>query len=156
MAFCVAGVALRDILTCLKKCQRSFCVTRAILLQGFQKDLHFSWPAQHFGDLHGHFAWEAQHFRRVVLRAFLRMVLSGLRQVVSTCQLRGRRGRSWERHLASRTQHLVKIRRVWTVVLCARRGIWATLLYTLHPTLHTWHSALYTLHSSLHTLLHTP
>ena len=37
MWYCVAGVAHRDILTCLKKCRKSFCVTRAILSQGFQK-----------------------------------------------------------------------------------------------------------------------
>ena len=33
----MAGVALRDILTCLQECRKSFCVTGAILLQGFQK-----------------------------------------------------------------------------------------------------------------------
>ena len=37
----------------------------------FSEDaLHFSWQAQHFGDLHRHFAWQAQHFRGVVLRVF--------------------------------------------------------------------------------------
>jgi len=40
------------------------------------------------------FAWQVQHFRRVVLRVFLRVALSGLRQVVTmtTCKFRGRRG----------------------------------------------------------------
>ena len=37
MSFCVAGVALRDILTCLQKCRTSFCVTSAIPMHGFQK-----------------------------------------------------------------------------------------------------------------------
>jgi len=37
MPFCVAGVALRDILTCLQKCRMSFCVTSTILSEGFQK-----------------------------------------------------------------------------------------------------------------------
>ena len=37
MPFCMAGVALADILTCLQKRPRSFCVTSAVLLQGFQK-----------------------------------------------------------------------------------------------------------------------
>ena len=37
MSFCVARVAFSDCLTCLKKCRKSFCVTGAILLQGFQK-----------------------------------------------------------------------------------------------------------------------
>jgi UDP-N-acetylenolpyruvoylglucosamine reductase len=51
-----------------------------------EDELHFSWRTQHFG----HFAWQAQHFRRVVLRVFLRVVMSGLRQVVTTCKF-GRR-----------------------------------------------------------------
>ena len=32
--------------------------------------LHFSWQAQHFGDLRCYFAWQAQHFRRGVLPVF--------------------------------------------------------------------------------------
>ena len=36
MSFCVAGVALRDIPTCFKTCQKSFCVAGAILLPRFQ------------------------------------------------------------------------------------------------------------------------
>ena len=57
----------------------------------FQADeLHFSWQVQHFGDLHRHFAWQAQHFRCVALRVFLRITLSGLREVVTTCKFRGR------------------------------------------------------------------
>jgi len=42
-----------------------------------RKELHSSWQAQGFGDLHRHFAWQARHFRRVVLR-FWRIALSGL------------------------------------------------------------------------------
>ena len=58
MSFCVGGVVLRDILTCLQKCRKSLCVAGAILLASFAKDaLHFSWQVQHFGDLHRHFAW---------------------------------------------------------------------------------------------------
>ena len=37
MAFCVAGVALRDILMCLKRSRTSFCVTSALPLKGSQK-----------------------------------------------------------------------------------------------------------------------
>ena len=37
MSFSVAGVALRDILTCLIKRRQLFCVTSAILLRGLQK-----------------------------------------------------------------------------------------------------------------------
>ena len=62
-SFCVAGVALRDILV--------LCDRRHTFFASFSKDeVHFSWQAQHFGDLHHHFAWQAQHFRRVVLCVF--------------------------------------------------------------------------------------
>ena len=54
----------------------------------FQEDeLHVSWQAQHFGDLHRHFAWQAQHFRRVVLLFFcgsnVRAASSGAPSAVS-------------------------------------------------------------------------
>jgi hypothetical protein len=32
-----------------------------------EDELHFSWQAQHFGDLHHHFAWRAQHFGAIVM-----------------------------------------------------------------------------------------
>ena len=56
-----------------------------------EDELHFSWQAQHFGELHRHFSWQAQHFRRVTSRV-LRIALSGLREVVRRCKFRGRRG----------------------------------------------------------------
>ena len=37
MSFCVAGVALCDIPTCLITCRKSFCVAGAILLRRFHK-----------------------------------------------------------------------------------------------------------------------
>ena len=58
-------------------------------------DWQFSWQAQHFGDLRCHFAWQAQQFRRVVLRFFVRIALSVLREVATTCKFRGRRGLLW-------------------------------------------------------------
>ena len=57
-------------------------------------ELHFSWQAWHFGDLHRHFAWQAQHLRRVVLRFFVGIAWSGLREVVTTCKFCCRRGTS--------------------------------------------------------------
>ena len=64
-SFHVAGVVLCDIPTCFITCRKSFLCTFA----SFSEDaLHFSWQAQHFGDLHCHFAWQARHFRLVVLR----------------------------------------------------------------------------------------
>ena len=77
-SFCVAGVALRDIQTCLATCRKSFCVARAILLRRFQK-MCCSFRG-----------------RRSTLRAFLRVALSGLRQVATRCKFRGRRGILWD------------------------------------------------------------
>ena len=60
-SFRMVGVALCDIPTCVMTCQKWFCVA------GAEDALHFSWQAQHFGDLPCHFAWQPQHLRRVVL-----------------------------------------------------------------------------------------
>jgi len=60
--FRVAGVALRDIQTCLATCRKSFCVARAILLRRFQK-MCCSFRG-----------------RRDTLRVFLRIALSGPRK----------------------------------------------------------------------------
>ena len=52
-------------------------------------------------------------------------------------------------------QYLVKIRRVWNVLLRARCSIWGSLHFALHnwhSTLHTLDSTLYTLHSALNNL----
>ena len=64
MSFCVASLALPDILTCLQMRRKSFCVTGTILLQSFQQMLHVSWPAQ--------------HFRRATLRVFANAYVSGI------------------------------------------------------------------------------
>ena len=56
-----------------------------------EDELHLQ--AQNFGDLHRHFAWQAQqaqHLRRVVWH-ILGIAFSGLRQVLTTCKLWGRR-----------------------------------------------------------------
>ena len=88
--FRVAGVALCDIPTCFMTCQKSFCGWHAqYFCVVWDDELQFSWQAQHFGDLHRHFAWQVQHFRCVALRV-LRVALSGLREIVTTCNFCGR------------------------------------------------------------------
>ena len=52
----MTGVALHDISTCLVTCQKSFCVTGAVILHRLK----------HVGGVHVHFAWQG----RVVLRVF--------------------------------------------------------------------------------------
>ena len=41
MSFCVAGVALYDILTCLQKCQKSFCARGNICARLSEDECHF-------------------------------------------------------------------------------------------------------------------
>ena len=73
-SFHVAGVALRDIQTCLVTCRKSSCAAGAILLQRFQK-MRCMFRGrrsifQTIPDHHRHFVWQAQHLRRVMLRVF--------------------------------------------------------------------------------------
>ena len=93
-SFRVAGVALCEIATGFVTCQKSFCVTDAILLRGFQK-MACIFPGRR----------STLETSIVILRGrhstldacccvFLRLALSGLRQVVATCKLRGRCGTS--------------------------------------------------------------
>ena len=68
MSFCVAGVAGRDILTCLQMVSKVvLCDRRNPAARFSEYGFPFSWHVQHFGRVHVHFAWQAQHFRRVVL-----------------------------------------------------------------------------------------
>ena len=60
-SFRVAGVVLvlRDVPTCFKTCQKSFCVAGAIFSQHFQKMccvFRGTWQGQHFIHLQCHFA----------------------------------------------------------------------------------------------------
>ena len=79
----VSGVALCGIATCFTYRKSSQHVSERVKSRSARQalrdrrnafarfsedDLHFSWQAQHFGDVHRHFAWQARHFRRVVLR----------------------------------------------------------------------------------------
>ena len=99
-SFRVAGVALCDIPTCFITCQHLkvvLCGKRNTSASFQEDELHVSWQAQHFGDLHRSFAWQAQHFRRawqaqhfrrVVLLFFADRML-GLRQVARQVQFPG-------------------------------------------------------------------
>ena len=96
-SFRVAGVAFCDIPTCLfMTCRKPFCVAGAILLQGYQK-MACIFPGQCSTLNVSIFicvAGAALQTCRVA--CFLRTALSGLRQVVTTCKLHGRRIRHRE------------------------------------------------------------
>ena len=88
--FCVAGVPLRDILTCLQTSRKSFCVAGAILMRCFQKMRSTFSGRRNTGDLHSHFAWQAQHFRCITLRRCVFFAHTHVRtvlcQVVTMCK----------------------------------------------------------------------
>ena len=93
--FCVGGVALPDIPMCFITCQKSFCVTGAMLLRPFQKMAcvfhHFSmalWSGPFSFCVAGATLWTCR------VACFWRIPLLGLHQVVATCTSRGRRGSS--------------------------------------------------------------
>ena len=91
--YCVAGVALPGILTCLQECRKSFSVTGALLWHGFHEDeLHFSWQVLHFGDLNRHFCVADAAIQTCRVAFFWRIALPRLRQVVPMCKFRGRHG----------------------------------------------------------------
>ena len=91
-SFRVAGVALRDIQTCFVTCRKSFCVAGAMLLRRFQK-MRCSFRGRRstlnvsIVILHGRGST-----LDVSCCVFLRMALSGLRQVATRCKFRGRCG----------------------------------------------------------------
>ena len=77
ISFCVAGLALCGIATCVihpnmfhNMSRVDLCNRRNTSSRFSEDDLHFSWQSQHFGGVHHHFEWQAQHFKRVVLRVF--------------------------------------------------------------------------------------
>ena len=148
MSFCVAGVALPDVYTCLQPCRQIIlCGRRNSFAWILEDDLQFWWQAQHFVDFHHQFAWHAQHFRCVVFRDFSRITLSGLRQVVTLNTL----------HSTLCTSHFTLYTPHFT--LYTPQSTLYTLhstLYTLHSTLYTLHSKLYTSHFTLYTTLYTP
>ena len=59
------------------------CGRRNTLVSFSEDELHFSWQAQHLGDLHRHCAWQAQTCR---VACVLRIALSGLGHVQTARQ----------------------------------------------------------------------
>ena len=129
MWFCVVGVVLPDILTCLQTRRQSFCVASAMLLRRFQT---ISCISRSRGSASETsiviLRSQAQRFRRVVLRVFAnRNVKAASSGDTPDFPL-------YTQHFTFRTLHP------------------HSTLYTLHSTLHNLHSTLHTLHFALHTL----
>ena len=81
-SFRVAGMALRAIPTCFTTCQKSFCVTGAILLHRFQKKTSMSRGRRSTLDVSTFIFRGRQSPLGLSCCVFLQLALSGLRQVV--------------------------------------------------------------------------
>ena len=153
MSFCVAGMALPDILMCLETCPKSFCVAGAILLRRFQKITCMFRGKRSTLET----SVVISRGRRSTLDVsqcvfFANRIVRAGDNVQIVWQPRGIVrvpfcvARMWQ------GQYLAQICGVWDVTLRRRRSIWDTLyctLYTPHSTLDTPHSTLHTLHFKL-------
>ena len=91
-SFRVAGVALRDIQTCLVTCRKSFCVAGAILLQRFQTMRCSFHGRRSTLDVSIVILRGRRSTRRVVLRVFCKSHCQGCVKVATRCTFRGKRG----------------------------------------------------------------
>jgi len=176
-SFRVPGVALRDIPTCFITCRKSFCVAcvaGAVFLRQFQRMI-FIFRCSTL-DVSMFMLRGTRRTLGVSCCVFLRIALSGLRQVVTTCKrvagvgqresviLRGR-GNIWcrsivcEYHFAWQAQFFGHFT-LYTphsapthhTLLNFTLHTSHCILYILRCTLYTLHSTLYTPHSTLRTL----
>ena len=114
-AVCVAGMALGDTPTSL---------------QDWRKSTFFVAGPTYFGHLLNPSLFGVAGAECV----FLWIALSGLRQVVSSCKFRGRRGTSWECHADPLCVH-------WDFAWHAQSL--GSILYMLHSALHSLHLTLH-------------
>ena len=185
MSFCVAGMALCDIPTCLIKCRKwqnwrksrtkyLFCCAHVSRLES----LVFLWPRRVYGGscktfpfrrfpsrLSCRFAWQAKYFS-VVFTRWVAVFVAGA-TFWSVVILRGRRSTSDVSRCVLYTPHSTlhplhfTLRTLHSTLYTLHFTLYTlhSTLYTPHSTLYTLHSTLYTPHSTLHTLhltLHTP
>ena len=91
-SFRVAGVAIRDIQTCFVTCRKSFCVAGVILLRRFRKMSCSFRGRSSTLDVSSVILCGRRSSLDVSCCVFLRIALSGLRQVATRCKFRGRCG----------------------------------------------------------------
>ena len=92
-SFRVAGVALRDIQTCFVTRRKSFCVAGAIFFcDVFRRCIAFFVAGAALWRPPSSFCVTGGALQTCRVACFLRIPLSGLRQVATRCKLRGRHG----------------------------------------------------------------
>ena len=164
MSFCVAGVALREIPTCLKTCRKLFCVAGAtIALHTLHSTLYtphstlYTPPHSTLYTLHTphstlytpHFTLHTPHFTLRTPHSTLYTLHSKLYTAHSTIYTLDSSLHTL--HITLQTPHctlhssLLYTLHTHTPHSSLKTPLHSTLL-TLHSTLHTPHSTLYTLH----------
>ena len=91
-SFRVAGVALRDMWTCLATCGKSFFVAGAILLQRFQNMRDIFRGRRSTLDVSDSIFRGRRSTSDVSCCVFFAIALARLRAMATTCKFRGRRG----------------------------------------------------------------
>ena len=150
MSFCVAGVALRDIPTCFTTCQTSFCVADAILLRRFRRCIAFIVAGAALWRPPTSFCVAGAALETCPVACFLRIALSGLRQVVTL--------NTPTLYAPLDTLHPHFTRQTWRFTPHTLHSTLYTHTLHSHFTVHTLHCPLYTPHfrlSTPHLILHT-
>ena len=139
MSFCVAGVAGRDILTCLQMVSKVvLCDRRNPAARFSEYGFPFSWHVQHFGRVHVHFAWQAQQFRRVVLRVFFANCIVRAASSGDNVQI------AWQAWCIARMSFCMAGAVFCADPLCVDVNFACHAQSFGHSTLYTLHSILYT------------
>ena len=150
MSFCMAGVALSDILTWLKKCRESFGVAGPILLRHFQK-----------------MSWIFRGTRNTLETSLV--ISSGRRSTLDVCCcvfFADRIVRAAWCGDNVQTNHVAGLGHRENVILRSKGSIWYRSVvcgisscvagqHFGHSTVHNLHSTLHTLHATQHLTLHT-
>ena len=137
VSFCVAGVALRDIPTCFKTCQKSFCVAGAILLPRFQTMRRIFRGRRNTLKTSDVILRGRRSTLDVSCCVFLRIAMPALCEVVARCKFCGRGG---------------FLSQVMKNDAGAHIDFEVGQHFTPHFTLYTPHFTLSTLHCTPHTL----
>ena len=152
MWFCVVGVVLPDILTCLQTRRQSFCVAGAMLLRRFQTISCISRSRGSASETSIVILRRRRNALDVSCYVLLRIAMSRLRQVVTLHTFPFTLS-TLHSALCIHTPHFTLYTPNYTIYTPHSTP------YTLHSTLYTSRFTLYTPHSTLYTPhfpLHTP
>ena len=155
MSFCVAGVALCDIPTCLIMCQKCqnwrksstkcwfFCIHVSCL-----ESLVFLWRRRVYGG-----SWKTSPLRMCPSKLSCRFA-SQAWHFVPFCLIMCRKCQNWRKSRTKCSFWCSHVSHLEFLIFLWRRRVYggSSALHTPHSTLYTPHSTIYTLDSTLYTL----